>query len=92
MVVVEPVLIASPEPVAYRWHPGHRSATTAVSISILNDSYNSHLRKRLCLGDQLVSVLGEVLLGLQEAAVGHDDDEGGRWFQPAVHKESEVNK
>lgn len=44
---------------------------------------NSHLGKGLSFRDQLVGVLGEVLLGLQQAS-GHDD-ECGREFRRSVH-------
>lgn len=36
---------------------------------------DSHLRKGLSFWDELVGVLGEVLLGLQQAS-GHDDECG----------------
>jgi hypothetical protein len=69
---VIPVSIASPDPTAYRSLPGHRSNDTLAS-GVYDGIFHNHLSKTFRLWDELVGILGEVLLGLQEAA-GHDDD------------------
>lgn len=71
---VIPVVLVSQGPEACRSHPARRSEQpVSIRTSAMLSSV-SNLGQLLRLRNQFVGILGEVLLRLHQASVGHDDE------------------